>query len=128
MSPAPREPAAPNPRRVLGQRGEALVAAWYVQAGYEILEQNWRRREGELDLILGRGRMVVFCEVKTRTSNRFGAPVEAITRTKQQRIRLLAARWLGESELRGRTLRFDVASVMVERGAEPVIDVLQGAF
>jgi putative endonuclease len=128
VSPAPREPAAPNPRRVLGQRGEALVAAWYVQAGYEILEQNWRRREGELDLILGRGRMVVFCEVKTRTSNRFGAPVEAITRTKQQRIRLLAARWLGESELRGRTLRFDVASVMVERGAEPMIDVLQGAF
>ena len=128
MSPAPREPAAPNPRRVLGQRGEALAAAWYVEAGYEILEQNWRRREGELDLILGRGRMVIFCEVKTRTSHRFGAPVEAITRTKQQRIRALAARWLGESELRGRTLRFDVASVMVERGAEPVIDVLQGAF
>jgi putative endonuclease len=128
VSPAPREPAAPNPRRALGQRGEALVADWYKQAGYEILERNWRRREGELDLILGRGRAVIFCEVKTRTSNRFGAPVEAITRTKQQRIRTLAALWLGESELRGRPLRFDVASVMIERGAEPVIEILEGVF
>ena len=128
MSPAPREPAAPNPRRALGQRGEALVADWYEHAGYEILDRNWRRRKGELDLILGRGRTVVFCEVKTRTSHRFGAPIEAITRTKQQRIRVLAAKWLGESSLRGRELRFDVASVMVERNTEPVIDVLQGAF
>ncbi len=72
--------------------------------------------------------MVVFCEVKTRSSNRFGAPVEAITPTKQRRIRVLAGLWLGEGRLRGRELRFDVASVMIERGAEPVIDVLEGAF
>jgi putative endonuclease len=128
VSPAPREPAAPNPRRALGERGELLVAAWYEREGYEILGRNWRRREGELDLILGRGRAVVFCEVKTRTSNRFGAPVEAVTRTKQQRIRVLAALWLGENGRQARDLRFDVASVMVERGAEPVIDVLEGAF
>jgi putative endonuclease len=128
VTPAPREPAAPNPRRALGQRGEALVAAWYERSGYEILDRNWRRREGELDLILSRGRSIVFCEVKTRSSNRFGAPVEAITRVKQQRIRVLAARWLGENRLGGRDLRFDVASVMVERGTDPVIDVLEGAF
>jgi putative endonuclease len=128
VSPAPRKPAAPNPRRELGQRGEALVAAWYEHAGYEVLDRNWRRREGELDLVLGRGRSVVFCEVKTRTSNRFGAPVEAITRTKQRRIRVLAGLWLGERGLGGRDLRFDVASVMVERGRDPVIDVLEGAF
>ena len=94
MTPAPRGPAAPNPRRALGLRGEALVAAWYERAGYEILDRNWRRREGELDLILRRGRSIVFCEVKTRSSNRFGAPIEAITRVKQLRIRALAARWL----------------------------------
>ena len=128
MSPASREPAAPNPRRALGQRGEALVADWYERAGYRILDRNWRRRDGELDLILGSGRAVVFCEVKTRSSNRFGAPVEAVTRPKQLRIRKLAAQWLGESGLRGRDLRFDVASVMVERGTEPVIEVLEGAF
>ena len=121
MSPA-------DPRRALGQRGEALVAEWYERAGYEILDRNWRRREGELDLVLGRGRAVVFCEVKTRSSNRFGAPVEAITRTKQRRIRVLAGLWLRERALGGRDVRFDVASVMVERGGDPVIDVLEGAF
>jgi putative endonuclease len=124
----PRDPAAPDPRRELGRRGEALVAHWYERAGYEVLERNWRCREGELDLILGRGRSVVFCEVKTRTSDRFGAPVEAVTAVKQRRIRTLAARWLAEREQRGRELRFDVASVMVRRNTEPEIDVIEGAF
>ena len=124
----PRDARAPDPRRALGQRGEDLAARWYETGGYAILDRNWRRREGELDLILGRGRTVVFCEVKTRTSNRFGAPVEAITRVKQQRIRTLAARWLAERRLGGRDLRFDVASVMVERGTDPVVEVIEGAF
>jgi putative endonuclease len=124
----PRDARAPDPRRALGQRGENLVARWYETGGYEILDRNWRCREGELDLILGRGRTVVFCEVKTRTSNRFGAPVEAITRVKQQRIRTLAARWLAARRLGGRDLRFDVASVMVERGTDPVVEVIEGAF
>ena len=128
MSRAPREPAAPNHRRALGERGEALAAQWYEAAGYEILDRNWRCRAGELDLILGRGRALVFCEVKTRSSKRFGAPIEAITREKSQRIRRLAALWLSESQLRGRDLRFDVASVMVERGCAPVIEIIEGAF
>jgi putative endonuclease len=54
--------------------------------------------------------------------------VEAITRVKQQRIRTLAARWLAERRLGGRDLRFDVASVMVARGTEPVVEVIEGAF
>jgi putative endonuclease len=128
VSPAPREPAAPNHRRALGERGEALAAAWYEAAGYEILARNWRCRAGELDLVLGRGRAVVFCEVKTRSSTRFGAPVEAITRAKSQRIRRLAAQWLAEAQLGGRDLRFDVASVMVERGQAPVVEIIERAF
>jgi putative endonuclease len=128
VSPTPRDPAVPNPRRVLGAQGEALAAAWYESAGYEILGRNWRCRAGELDLILGRGRAIVFCEVKTRSSTRFGAPIEAITREKSQRIRRLAAQWLAESQLGGRELRFDVASVMVERGREPVVEIIEGAF
>jgi len=128
VSPAPREPAAPNPRRLLGERGEALAAAWYEAEGYEVLARNWRCRAGELDLVLGRGRAVVFCEVKTRSSTRFGAPIEAITRAKSQRIRRLAAQWMAESDLSRRELRFDVASVMVERGQEPVVEIIERAF
>ena len=110
--------------RQLGIDGEDLVAAWYVSQGYEVVARNWRCREGELDLIVRAGRTFVFCEVKTRTSDAFGAPVEAVTSDKQQRLRRLAARWLeDDAPLRPTEIRFDVASVL---GGD--IDVLQGAF
>lgn len=99
------------------------MAAWYRDRGYEIVVRNWRCREGELDLVVRAGRAFVFCEVKTRTSDRFGAPVEAVNRVKQDRLRRLAARWIDEAPVRPREIRFDVASVMGDR-----IEVLEGAF
>lgn len=102
-----------------------MAAEWYVRHGYEIVARNWRCREGELDLIVRNGRTYVFCEVKTRTSDLFGAPVEAVTRTKQMRIRRLAARWLQEGAPGpAKDIRFDVASVKGPRDVE----VLEGAF
>jgi putative endonuclease len=110
--------------RQLGIDGEDAVAKWYEAQGYEIVARNWRCRDGELDLIVRAGRVYVFCEVKSRTSTAFGAPVEAVTSDKQQRLRRLAARWLeDDAPLRPTEIRFDVASVL---GGE--IDVLQGAF
>ena len=110
-------------RRALGAKGEEAVAAWYEARGYEVVERNWRCRTGELDLILRRGRTFVFCEVKTRTSDAFGAPVEAVNRDKQVRLRHLAARWLEDAPLRPTDIRFDVASVL---GGQ--IEILEGAF
>ena len=110
-------------RRALGVSGEEAVAAWYVAHGYEVVERNWRCRAGELDLILRRGRTFVFCEVKTRSSTAFGAPVEAITREKQVRLRHLAARWLEDAPMRPTEIRFDVASVLAGE-----IEGLEGAF
>jgi putative endonuclease len=110
-------------RRELGARGEDRVAAWYEANGYSVVARNWRCRQGELDVVARRGRVVVFCEVKTRSSTAFGAPVEAVTRTKQARLRVLAARWLEESDLVAREIRFDVASVLAGE-----IEVLEGAF
>ncbi len=116
-------------RRSLGVAGEDAVAAWYSDAGYALLDRNWRCREGELDLVVARGRAVVFCEVKTRRGTAFGAPFEAVTLTKQRRIRTLALRWLSEHpEWRAPELRFDVASVLATPGTAPVIDVLEAAF
>jgi putative endonuclease len=110
-------------RRELGARGEDRVAAWYEANGYSVVDRNWRCRQGELDLVARRGRVVVFCEVKTRSSTAFGAPVEAVTRTKQARLRVLAARWLEDSTVVAREIRFDVASVL-----DGKIEVLEGAF
>ena len=105
------------------------MARWYARAGYEVVDRNWRCREGELDLVVAGASVLVFCEVKTRRSTAFGSPAEAVTLTKQRRLRTLATRWLAaHPDRRARTLRFDVASVLAARGTEPVIDVIENAF
>jgi putative endonuclease len=113
-------------RRALGAAGEDAVAGWYTAAGYEVLDRNWRCRDGELDLVVARDRLIVFCEVKTRRNEAFGAPVEAVTVPKQRRLRALAVQWLGERRCAGE-LRFDVASVRPGRGRLEV-EVLEDAF
>ena len=116
-------------RRVLGAAGEDSVARWYIAAGYRVLDRNWRCREGELDLVLGRDATVVFCEVKTRRGDRFGAPVEAVTVGKQRRLRVLATRWLSAHPgAHARDLRFDVASVLAPIDGPPTVEVVEGAF
>ncbi|HWE69765.1 MAG TPA: YraN family protein [Acidimicrobiales bacterium] len=120
-------PAGPDRRQVLGAEGESKAAAWYEAEGYEVLERNWRRREGEVDLIVRRGRTVAFCEVKTRRDDRFGTGAEAVLVPKQRRIRRLASRWLSElTPASGRPLvevRFDVVSIV---GGE--VEVIEDAF
>jgi putative endonuclease len=114
-------------RRALGADGEAIAAQWYEDHGYEILERNWRRREGEIDLIVRTGRTVAFCEVKTRSSDRFGTGAESVVEAKQRRIRRLAARWLSEiTPASGRDrvdVRFDVVSITAGQ-----VEVIQDAF
>jgi putative endonuclease len=95
----------------LGDHGERLVASWYEARGFTVLARNWRVREGELDLVVGRGGLVVVCEVKTRSSGRFGSPLEAVTPVKQRRLRRLAVAWLAATDRRATTVRFDVAAV-----------------
>ena len=117
---------------LLGRRGEDRAARWYQEHGYEILARNWSCAAGEIDIVAIRGALVVFCEVKARSSLRFGAPAEAVGLAKQARLRRLAATWFAESRCRGQLgraprprfdVRFDVACVA---GAQ--LDVLEGAF
>jgi putative endonuclease len=115
--------AAVRRRRALGAAGEAAAAAWYESAGFAVLARNWRCRDGELDLVLGRDDLLVFCEVKTRSTTAYGVPASAVTPEKQRRVRHLAMRWLDETDTRAPRLRFDVASVI--GGA---VEVLPDAF
>ncbi len=109
-------------RRALGAAGEQQAASWYEAQGYVVLDRNWRCREGELDLVVRRGRELVFVEVKTRRTDRFGIPAEAVTPAKQRRLRVLAGRYLEATGERG-ALRFDVACIL---GGE--LDVIHAAF
>jgi putative endonuclease len=119
--------AGADARREVGRSGEAAVARWYRSAGYEVLDRNWRVREGEIDLVAQRDGTLVFCEVKTRRSTAYGLPIEAITARKQQRLRVLASRWLDAHDHRPREIRFDVASVM-PNGHGWDVAVLEHAF
>ena len=114
-------------RQRLGARGEDRAADWYRAAGYDVVARNWRCAEGELDLVVGRAGELVFCEVKTRTSDRFGLPAEAVTAAKQRRLRTLAARFLAEHPpvdgSAARSIRFDVVAV-----TGSTIDVIEAAF
>jgi putative endonuclease len=109
----------------LGAAGEERTASWYRAAGYEVVARNWRCREGEIDLICARGRTLVFCEVKTRSSLAYGHPAEAVTPTKQKRLRTLARIWLAEQDppVRADAIRFDVAAVLPSG-----VDVIEAAF
>jgi putative endonuclease len=110
-------------RRMLGAVGEARAASWYEARGWTVLDRNWRCREGELDLVLARDAAVVFCEVKTRSSLAYGSPADAVTPTKQRRLRRLAVRWLAEHEVRAGLIRFDVAAVLPGS-----VEVIESAF
>lgn len=103
----------------LGRRGEALAREYLQDQGYEILGQNVRLLHGEVDVIAVDGGCLVFVEVKTRSSARFGSPAEAVDRRKQLRILRAAREFLsqGSSSLSFEGVRFDVVSVVeTDRG------------
>ncbi len=110
-------------RQALGRYGEDLVERWYAERGYRILERNWRCGAGELDLVVTDGSQLVFCEVKTRSSDRYGTGFEAITPRKQQQVRRLAAHYVRERGGWAGPLRCDAASIM-----GGTVEVLTAAF
>jgi putative endonuclease len=109
--------------KALGAYGEMLAARWYQERGYTVVARNWRCREGEIDLILRDGRTIVICEVKTRSSDAFGTPVEAVGWQKQRKLRTLAAIWITETGVRPSSVRFDVAGVLRRQ-----VEVHEAAF
>lgn len=113
-------------RSVLGAYGEAFAANHLTRQGMVVLDRNWRCDLGELDLVLRDGRVLVVCEVKTRSSLAYGAPLEAVTEQKAARLRRLAARWLAEHDLRPPEVRIDLVGVLVPAGAPVEVDHVRG--
>src|SRR2546428_1827727 len=101
----------------LGRAGEQAAAAHYTRQGYRVLARNWTCSLGELDLVLERGTLLVFCEVKARSGDEFGGPHDAVTWKKQRKLRLLAEAFLAASAANPDGIRFDVASVTLGPGS-----------
>lgn len=99
-----------------------------IKNGLIILERNFRCRHGEIDIIAREGDMIVFIEVKTRKSDRFGVPEEAVDRRKQAKLRQLAAYYLNKNFYAFRC-RFDVYSIYLDHNNQPEdIRVLRNCF
>jgi putative endonuclease len=116
----------------LGARGEAEAASRYQAGGYRVLARNWRCRDGELDLVLESEQgVLVFSEVKTRRTDRFGTPAEAVTAAKVRRLRRLAAQWLATERPGVKApggIRFDVVAVTPGSGGRLEVEIIEGAF
>lgn len=115
-------------KRALGIEGEAAVARWYERRGFEIVDRNWRCRHGEIDVVAVNRHVLVVCEVKTRSSDRYGTGAEAVDWRKQRTIRAVTAQYLAQRVGRApRGIRFDVATVMITRDGTS-IRVIESAF
>ena len=98
-------------RAGVGRYGEQVAAAHLQANGIRVLERNWRCREGEIDIVAEDGDCLVVCEVKTRRTDAYGPPAEAVTPVKLARLRRLTAAWLAEHEGTWPAVRIDVVAV-----------------
>lgn len=106
-----------NQRRGLGRWGENLAASHLEAAGYTIVARNWRCRGGEIDLIAQDGDDIVFVEVKTRRGQTYGAPEEALTPHKAQKLLQLGRQYVSDHDLADASWRIDLVAVELdERG------------
>lgn len=115
----------------VGRFGEDVAVGVVEQAGMQVLERNWRCRDGELDIVARDGDALVFVEVKTRSSLACGVPAAAVDRRKVARLRRLAVRWMAEHrdlERFWRTVRFDVVAVVRRASGQPDVQHLRAAF
>jgi putative endonuclease len=108
-------------RKALGDYGERLAVLELEQQGLEVLDRNWRCSRGELDIVARNRDVLVGCEVKTRSSERYGSAMEAITPVKAARLHQLLFSWSTEHGWPRCALRVDVVTVVIARRSSPVV-------
>jgi len=116
-----------NRRQRFGKAGESVAARYLRKHGYRILEQNYRTRMGEIDIVARDGDTIVFVEVKARKNSRFGSPKWAVTSRKQKTISMVALQYLKATDQSQCRARFDVVAIRSESGS-PEIELIKNAF
>ena len=109
--------------RSFGAEGEMAARDYLTARGIKVLEANYRRPTGEIDLIARQGRTILFVEVKRRRTLRFGRPAEAVTPRKRAHIVHTAALYLQEHRLEDAPIRFDIIEILPGR-----INHIEAAF
>jgi putative endonuclease len=116
-----------NLRQVLGKQGEEVAERYLMKKGYKLVERNYRCAAGEVDLIVLDRRVIVFVEVKTRSGDRFGSPLEAVELRKQRKMIRAAQLFLSQKGLHQRDARFDVVGISWPHG-KPIVEHIENAF
>lgn len=115
-------------REAVGGYGERVAARHLTDDGMEILDRNWRCRDGEIDIVARDLDALVFCEVKTRRTTTYGTPAEAVVAGKARRLRRLAGAWLAAHDMHAPQIRFDVIGVVPRQSGAAWVEHLRGAF
>ena len=111
---------------LLGQSGEQAAADYLTSCGLRILDRNWRSAAGEIDIVAVERRVLVVCEVKSRTGTSYGSPLEAVSRAKLGRLRKLAVQWLNAHGVRFDQVRIDVVGLVYEGTGGFTIEHIRG--
>ena len=115
-----------NAKDELGRRGEQAAVEYLERAGLRILDRNWRCAKGEIDIVAAERQVLVICEVKTRSSTRYGTPLEAISRNKRARLRRLAIQWLVAHGVLFDEVRIDVIGLVTDESGQYQIEHVRG--
>jgi len=116
-------------RAALGARAEDLAASLLAARGYRIIERNWRRPEGELDLVADDRGVLVFVEVRSRTGEERGHPLETVNAHKRARVVRAARMYLEATQPTATAFRFDVVGVTFpSEGGQPATTHVEDAF
>lgn len=110
----------------VGRYGENVAASFLTQAGWQVVDRNWRGPSGELDIVALHGSELIIVEVKTRSGDGFGHPAEAVTPAKLARLRRLAGQWLDAHDLHPTGVRIDVIAVRTARSGAASVEHLVG--
>ena len=97
--------------REKGSEGEEIAVRFLKANGYRILDRNYRTKYGEIDIVAQKKKCIVFVEVKTRLSNEFGSPAEAVDERKLFRIASVANQYIQKERLDDFSFRFEIVSV-----------------
>jgi putative endonuclease len=125
-----QKPSGKLTRQQKGKIGEEEACRWLKEQDYCILQRNWRCRSGEVDIIAAREELLIFVEVRSRSSHSgFGTPQESVDQRKMQQVRSTAAVYLQMTGEHTRQIRFDVIAVMMNHDGEILsINHLENAF
>lgn len=110
-----------NTKGKIGSFGQKLAVDYLCGKDFKLEAENFRTRQGEIDIIVSQAGQLIFVEVKTRLSDRFGLPEEAVSESKLEKMRLTAMQYLEQNQLNTDNFRFDIVAIVIDKANKKAI-------